>query len=391
MMDVVRLCSELVRIRTENPPGNTEDIVHFIKGYLESLGVKTVIVQNRGGRCNLVTVPAQKPLLCCGHLDVVPAIPEGWAVDPFSGTIQDGCVWGRGSADMKGGCAALLTAFRSLIDRGTEPAADLAFVCDEETGGKYGMQCLIEKKFLFPCDCLIAEPTSPIHPTIGQKGLIRCEAKFRGEPGHASLFPKIGVSAIMEAFALLEYMNELHRREFRVEDDLDRMIEESSHVLEKIFGMHGLHDVLRRIMYNPGTIRGGEKANIVAQHCTLELDIRVPWGCGLPHLLEDIRRHAPRAEITLQTSSEPSFTPPDRRIVRSTCAEIEKLYGERVSPVVQWAATDARHLRKAGFDVVEYGPGEITTLHAINERVSAGALRKAAAIYEGIIGKYTEK
>jgi succinyl-diaminopimelate desuccinylase len=290
---------------------------------------------------------------------------------------------------MKGGCAALLTAFRLLVDEGIEPAADLAFVCDEETGGKYGMACLLARKAITPCDCLIAEPTSALHPTIGQKGLVRFEARFRGKPGHASLYPDIGVSAIMEAFALLGYAQQLHRKEYPIAPCLENLIGESSRVLEEIFQIDAGGDVLRKIMYNPGTIHGGEKANIVAQRCSLELDIRIPWGCDPSALLEDLRVHAPLAEFVLEDMSEPSLTPPDRRIVRVTCTEIARQYPGRVSPVVQWAATDARHLRREGFDVIEYGPGEIATLHAVNEKVSVDALERSVSIYKGIILAYS--
>ena len=387
-MDVVRLCSELIRIRSDNPPGNTEDITEYIRNYLECLGVGSTLVRGPGGRCSLVTNGGRKPLLFCGHVDVVPALPERWTHDPLSGTIENRFVWGRGATDMKGGCAALLTAYRSSIEKGIEPPVCLVFVCDEETGGKYGIQRLIAKRMISPCDCLIAEPTAPLHPSIGQKGLLRFTATFAGVPAHASLYPNVGVSAIMEAFGLLETIKELHQREYPVDPVMQDIIRNSSRVLGEIFGMPGLDNVLRKIMYNPGTIRGGEKANIVAQHCSLELDMRLPWGCDPEDVFREIQASAGSATFSLQNMSGPTFTPQDRDIVRVTCDEIAKQYHGVVSPIVQWAASDARYLRKAGFNVIEYGPGEITTLHAIDEHVSIGSLHRAVAIYEGIMAAY---
>jgi succinyl-diaminopimelate desuccinylase len=68
---------------------------------------------------------------------------------------------------------------------------------------------------------------------------------------------------------------------------------------------------------------------------------------------------------------------------------LERVYGGLVFPIVQWAASDARHLRLCGFNVIEYGPGEISTLHAVNERVSIDTLKKASAVYEGIMTAYS--
>jgi succinyl-diaminopimelate desuccinylase len=384
-MDVANLASDLVKIRSENPPGNTEEIIQYISGFLDSLGVKSAIVVNRGGRANLVSERKEGGLLLCGHVDVVPALPGGWEYPPFSGEIRDGFLFGRGSTDMKGGCAALLSAYEILVDKGFEPKAGFLFVCDEETSGTYGVCSMLGKKRIEPCDVLIAEPTPVLYPTIGEKGLCRLNMAFRGEPGHGSLYPVAGISAIMEAYRTIGYLEDLHRREYPADRELDRIVDTSSKILREILGMPGAETILKRIMYNPGKISGGEKSNVVAEHCSLELDIRVPWGCSIPDLIDDITRHSPRAAITVATSSDPSFTPADCRLVKTTCGEIGKVYGKPSFPIVQWAASDARFLRKEGFGVVEYGPGELNLLHARNERVSVGSLEKTRDIYAGII------
>lgn len=387
-MDVDRLCAEMVRIRSENPPGNTEEIIHFIMGYLDGLGVRTMIIANRGGRYNLVSAEKGYQLLLCGHVDVVPAMADGWKFPPFSGTIHDGYVWGRGSTDMKGGCAAFLAAYRSLLDSGEEPDAGFAFVCDEETSGTNGIQCLLSRGLIRPCDCIIAEPTPALHPNIGQKGLCRLDLQFRGVPGHGSLYPVRGVSAVMEAYSTLEYLKTLHQRVYDPGDGQGALIEASSAVIGEVLGITGAGDILRRIMYNPGRIEGGEKANIVAQHCDLELDLRIPWGCSIPELIDDIIVHSPNASAVVRSLSEPSLTPPDKPLVRTVCREISRVYGADAEPVVQWAASDARYLRKEGYQVIEYGPGEITLLHAVDERVAIDQLYKACEVYRGVMHAY---
>lgn len=390
-MNIASLCAELVRIRSENPPGDTRGIIEFIRDFSEGLGIKTSITRSRGGRQNLFSARPRGRLLLCGHVDVVPAISEGWSHDPYSGEISDGRVWGRGATDMKGGCAAILWACKNFIDSGRELPADLAFVCDEETSGTRGIQAILAKKSLIPCDTLIAEPTPALSPNIGQKGLMRLCCTFRGEPGHGSLYPARGVSAVMEALSLIEFIKTVHQREYHTGDpDLAAILHESAHILGEIFSMDDAEIVLSHIMFNPGKIIGGEKANIVAQQCSLELDLRIPWGCSLQELFAEICSHAPRAEIGITSISEPSITPPGSPIVARLLAEIEKVHSLPARPIVQWAASDARYLRREGFLVAEYGPGEIKTLHAIDEHVRIESLENAARVYEGMLGQYAQ-
>ncbi|MDD1716572.1 MAG: M20/M25/M40 family metallo-hydrolase [Methanolinea sp.] len=390
-MDVAHLCSDLVRIRSENPPGNTEEVIRYLKDFTDGLGLKTRIVRSRGGRHNLVTSKPSGTLLFCGHVDVVPALSDRWSHDPFEGEVDGGIVWGRGTTDMKGGCAALLWACKEFIDTGRELPADLALVCDEETSGTYGVQRLLSKKCLVPCDTVIAEPTPALSPNIGQKGLLRLCCTFHGEPGHGSLYPVRGVSAVMEAFSLLEFMKALHERIYDPGDpELGRIIAWSSGILGDVFGLDNSREVLTRVMFNPGMISGGEKANIVAQQCSLELDLRPPWGCSFADLIQEIRDHAPRAEVAVTNMSEPSITPPDSPLVIRLLEEIGKVYQSPARPIVQWAASDARYLRRAGFRVAEYGPGEMRTLHAIDEHVTIASLENAVKVYRGMLERYGE-
>ena len=386
-MDVARLTSSLVRIKSENPPGKTADVIEFIREFLDALGTRSRIVSHPGGRDNIITTEPDPRLLLCGHVDVVPAIPDDWTHHPYSGEIIDGYVWGRGSTDMKGGCAALLIAYRDLVESGGEPKVQVAFVCDEETGGPYGIRSLLAQNLLLPRDCLIAEPTPPMSPAVGQKGLYRVDLTFRGRPGHSSLYPVVGKSAVMAAFDLLGYLREVHAHPYPVSEDLQPLVDEAARVFREIFGIEGGDDIVTRVMFNPGRIEGGEKANIVAEQCRMELDIRVPWGCPLDDLKKGIAGHAPDAEIRELDVAEPSLTHPDTRLVRTICREVERVYG-KATPLFQWAASDAKYLRTAGFDAVEYGPGEIPTLHGGLERVSVEQLEKAVDVYRGVIRGY---
>jgi succinyl-diaminopimelate desuccinylase len=387
-MHVSRICSDLVKIKSENPPGNTADVIEYILSFLETLGIRSQVQGNAEGMCNLVTKKTGKHLLLCGHVDVVPARDAAWTYPPFSGRIDKQFVHGRGSTDMKGGCASILSACETMVNAGHQLPATLVFVCDEETGGENGIRRILTDRLISPADCLIAEPTPSHHPAIGQKGLCRLELEFTGIPAHGSLYPAVGVSAIMEAMALIGYVHTLHTRDYPVDADLEEILARSAGVLKKEFNLRGVSDILRHLTYNPGTIHGGEKSNVVAEHCILELEMRVPWGCAIPELKSAIMAHAKNAKILLEESHNPSITDPASTLVTTTCEEVRKVWGGQVSPIVQWAASDARHLRLHGFNVLEYGPGEIASLHAVNERVTIESLEKAALVYRGVMEQY---
>jgi len=387
-MHVSRICSDLVRIKSENPPGSTADVIEYIRAFLETLGIRSQVSCDGQEMCNLVTRETGRNLILCGHVDVVPARGTAWTYPPFSGKIDDRYVHGRGSTDMKGGCASILSACETLVNVGNSIPATLVFVCDEETGGENGIRRLLADGALAPCDCLIAEPTPSRHPAIGQKGLCRLELEFTGVPAHGSLYPAVGVSAIMEAMSLIAFVHELHKKDYPVSPELEEILARSAGVLKKGFNIAGVRDILRHLTYNPGTIRGGEKANVVAEHCILELEMRVPWGCAIPDLKSAILAHGKNAKILVDESHDPSMTDPTCTLVTTTCQEVRKIWGGRVFPIVQWAASDARHLRLHGFNVLEYGPGEIACLHAVNERVKIESLEKAALVYQGVMERY---
>lgn len=390
-MDVVRICSELVKIRSENPPGDTTEVAQYIASLLDALGIRSDITEGVPGHCNVISREQNRMLMLSGHIDVVPAMDEGWDIPPYSGKVDETYVHGRGSTDMKGGCAAVLTAVERALDDGDEVPVSLTFVCDEEGGGAAGIRYLIQKQLIHPCDVLIAEPTPAFAPSVGQKGICRYEIEFTGTPGHSSLYPTVGDSAIMQAFSFLSWVHELHNRVYPQSATLEKIIDHSIAISDSQSGQD-LSTIFRQIMYNPGLISGGERSNIVAQKCHLTMDMRLPWGCDCDRLLHEIYEHLPQsARILPITKANASLTDPESFLVQSTCDAIHRVYGVSSSPMVQWAASDARALRKAGFRAIEYGPGELAGLHGLNERVRIDQLRSAEEIYYRLINTYRER
>ena len=390
-MDAVKLCSDLVKIKSENPPGDTRDCTEYAGAFLESIGIPVAYTEGPDGRNNVYSKKQDGDLLLLGHLDVVPALPEGWEYDPYSGLNDGTYIHGRGSSDMKGGCAALMAALEKEVELHDDLPVSVAFVCDEEGGGSYGTRRLIAEKIIHPEDVLIAEPTPAHAPCIGQKGIYRYSVTFNGQPGHSSLYPRFGTSAIMQATEFLTWLATLNSREYVQDAKFESIIDHSCNIAREIYH-EDFSSIYRRIAYNPGVITGGERENIVAQKCSLVIDMRLPWGLTVEDISAEIKAHLPpSAELTERARAVASMTSPDSFLVKSTCSCISEAYQIESKPMVQWAASDARALRLAGFNAIEYGPGELETMHGVNERVRIDQLNTASGIYAHLIEKYYER
>jgi len=154
--DVIRLCQELIRIPSVNfgdGKGDERAIAEFVVAELKDVGIDCEVIETAPNRVNVVTrlkgSDSTRPgLVLHGHLDVVPANAADWEVDPFSGLIKDGCIWGRGAIDMKDMDAMILAIVRLWARIGYKPPRDivLAFFADEEAGSIYGSRWIAKKR-----------------------------------------------------------------------------------------------------------------------------------------------------------------------------------------------------------------------------------------------------
>ena len=154
--EVVQICQDLIRIDTSNfgdgsGPGEAEAAAYVVQS-LREVALEPQTFESDPGRVSVVVrIPGadrERGALCIhGHLDVVPANAADWSVDPFSGELRDGCVWGRGAVDMKDMDAMILACVRDLARTGTVPPRDLVivFFADEEAGGRKGSHFLVEQ------------------------------------------------------------------------------------------------------------------------------------------------------------------------------------------------------------------------------------------------------
>ena len=206
--EVTRIASDLIRFDTTNAGGgngNERGAAEYVAGLLAEAGADPVLLESAPGRANVVArvsgADQQAPaLLLHGHLDVVPADPVAWSVDPFSGEVRDGVLWGRGAVDMKNADAVLIALVRDWARTGRRPQRDivLAFTADEEDTAAYGAKWLVDNHAgLFEgCTEAIGEsgaftfhvkPGLRLYPVASaERGTAWLKLTARGTAGHGS-------------------------------------------------------------------------------------------------------------------------------------------------------------------------------------------------------------
>jgi succinyl-diaminopimelate desuccinylase len=377
--DLVELTKTLVSIDTRNPPGNEAPIEQAVRDALAPYHPAWTRIEPAANRVSLVAElphpegprPDRRKLIINGHLDVVPVNAEAWTRDPFDPHLVDGKLYGRGTADMKGGIAAAISALAVLDRAGQVPACDLVFhlVADEERGGRWGTQALFEQGLIHGDACLVPEPTD-LQLCIAERGLLQAYVHVQGRPGHGSR-PREGVSAIEHA---AQIALSLHAADFGDPD----------------------HALLGRPTANVGTIAGGTTFNTVAETCTLGIDRRILPGASRESTESQIRTRIDRAEIPglryeLETDmfGEASEMPAGDPWVGLVGECVKRATGEDPTIIGMTFTTDARFVRnQAGIPAVVCGPGSIEQAHGNDEFVAVSRLADAAVAYAELISTY---
>src|SRR3954452_5945876 len=230
------LLQRLIRLDTVNPPGNETLAAELLRDYLAENGVEVELYAKVPERANLVArIPGRSAdaprLLLLSHTDTVLADAAEWQLDPWSGELKDGEIWGRGALDMKGQVAANAVAIASLAREGFEPNGDLIFAAtaDEEVGDGFGLSWLCEEHpDAVRCDYCVNEGAGDRIDFGGGRIFYLCSAAekmsspFRlsvhGRSGHASM-PGIADNALVKAAALIERLADF-RPEPRLEAEV---------------------------------------------------------------------------------------------------------------------------------------------------------------------------
>jgi acetylornithine deacetylase/succinyl-diaminopimelate desuccinylase-like protein len=379
------LLQRLIRFDTVNPPGNEQAAQDWLKELLEDAGFECELLAAVEGRPNQVARlrgGSDGPTLTyLGHVDTVLADAEAWSVDPWSGELKDGCVWGRGALDMKSQVAAEVAAAIALAEEGWRPASGelkLVLTADEEAGATHGAKWLCEQHPEAVRSDIVVNEGGGEHVEVdgrrvygvcvAEKGVFRFRLTTHGRAGHASI-PRIGDNALTKMAPILQAMADRQPAlELSPEPEafLDALGLDSggdlSEVLREVAGRDPRVAVLLEPMLGvtltPTRISASEKINVIPSRAQLDVDCRVP-----PELGED---HARRrvAEVIGEDGYSLEFretvvgnrSPVESRLMD----EIRGFIGREdpdatVAPVVLPGFSDSRWFRDAFPECVAYG------------------------------------
>ena len=368
--DARALTRALVKIDSRNPtltsgaPGERE-CAHFLRDVLHAWGFHTELQDAAVGRPNLVarigTPRGGRSLLFNGHLDVVGI--EGMSHPAFDAEEHDGLLYGRGSADMKGGIAAMCASAWRAAQTAIRGEIIVAAVADEEYESA-GTRALLESGVRAD-GAIVAEPTRlaimPAH-----RGFVWLEVTVLGRAAHGSRWD-LGVDAIRHAGLLLA--------------ELDRVDEEELPLLT--------HPLLGRGSLHASLVEGGIGMSTYPDRCVLTLERRTIPGASrasdfiaeVEGACERIRERRPTfaAEVRLIVTQGPSDVSVDAPIVRELEHAMEE-HGEAGGIGGMSAWTDAALLNEAGIPAVCFGPGDISLAHAAEEYIALDEIDRATDV-----------
>ncbi|EFG78875.1 peptidase dimerization domain protein [Mycobacterium parascrofulaceum ATCC BAA-614] len=422
--DVVEVVSRLIRFDTTNTgePETTRgeaECAQWVAEQLAQVGYLPQYVESGApGRGNVIARLAgadssRGALLIHGHLDVVPAEPAEWSVHPFSGAVKDGFVWGRGAVDMKDMVGMMIVVARQLKRAGIVPPRDLvfAFLADEEHGGSYGAQWLVDNRpDLFEGVTEAIGEVGGFSLTVprrdggerrlylietAEKGLSWMRLTARGPAGHGSMVhDQNAVTAVAEAVA------RLGRHQFplvltdTVAQFLAAVSEESgltfdvesgdlAGVIEKLGPMARMLKAVLHDTANPTMLKAGYKANVVPAVAEAVVDCRILPGRKAAFEAEVDELLGPdvtREWIKDFSSYETSF---DGDLVDAMNAAVLALDPDgRTVPYMLSGGTDAKSFARLGIRCFGFSPLRLppdldftALFHGVDERVPVDALR----------------
>jgi acetylornithine deacetylase/succinyl-diaminopimelate desuccinylase-like protein len=425
--EVATLCRDLIRIDTSNygdhsGPGE-RPAAEYVAALLSEVGLEPVVLESHPGRTSVVTRiegedPSRPALLIHGHLDVVPADAADWAVPPFSGEVVDGTIWGRGAVDMKDMDAMTLAVVRQRMREGRRPPRDvvLAFLADEEAGGNWGGQWLVDNHaHLFEGVTEAISEVGGFSATIGgqrlylvqtaEKGIAWLRLTARGTAGHGSLLQSD--NAVTE---LAETVVRIGRHEWptRLTPSAQAFMEAASEALGLEFTPGAVPQVLAKLgplarmigatlanTANPTMLNAGYKVNVVPGVATAGVDGRFLPGCEEEFLAELDSLLGPgvrREYINIHSAVETTFD--GDLCAAMTAALLTEDPEARTVPYCMSGGTDAKSFSRLGIRCFGFSPLRLPAdtdffgmFHSVDERVPVDALRFGVRVLDGFLDR----
>ncbi len=366
---LISLTQKLIRIDSQNPGSTEYAIARFVREYLRQFGVPSRSYEFAKRRTNVIARilgrNRSRSLLITPHLDTVPA-GKGWTGSPFSGKVNRGRIYGLGATDCKGNLAVAMEVLQSLIEDRAFLDYNLIFAAtaDEECGSALGIEPLLAKKILRP-DAAIVLDADDFDIVVAQKGLIHLQLAVTGKKAHGA-YPWLGVNAIA---VMVDILKDLKDQRFA----------------------RRANPYLRPPTVNIGTIRGGDKVNIVADRCSVELDFRFLPGMTakevLGRLQEIVHKHSRNARIKIDGIQKPFFIAKAHPLVKALVEAWKKAHR---SPCLSGSegATIISFFQAHGIDAVATGFGCQGCAHTVNEYAHVDSLYSGAKALEGFLKRF---
>lgn len=369
-LEVIRFCQELVRIKSVNPPGDELSVAEYVASTLKTAGLEVELISHNTTRASVLArlkstrkIPS---LLFNGHLDTVPVGRERWSHDPFHAEMAEGRIWGRGTADMKGGLAALMVAIKRLAEVGLPLRGDLilAATAGEETDS-LGATSIAARPDLGPVQAVVIPEPSYNDIYVAEKGALWLELTTRGKTAHGSM-PEMGRNAVM---MMVTFINELINMDIPYKE----------------------HPLLGGFTQSINTITGGVKTNVVPDSCVVTVDMRTVPGQDhqaivkqVEDLIARLNDRMPdfRASVRIVNDRIPIETSPQEPVVRSFAQVVEEVTGEKpVAKGVRYYTDAVAFVPELKVPMIICGPGDARLAHQPDEYVEISKLIEAANIY----------
>ena len=374
---LVSFLSQFVQAKSPNPPGDTREAMAHIRKTLDAQAFDYRIIDPKPEFPNLVASfegqAAGKHLVLNGHIDVFPvADHETWEHDPWSGAVQDGKVWGRGSADMKCGTTSSIFTYIYLhrMKESLKGKLTLTAVSDEETFGPWGARHLIEHYPEVHGDCCLnAEPSSPFSIRFGEKGPLWLAFTVKTAGAHGA-YTHLTESATKVASRLIIELDALEMIDSPAPGNVGAALERGRDAIDKAQGS-GASSIVQKVTVNIGTVRGGIKVNTIPSECVVEADIRLPVGMDKNRVMaqvEEILTRFPQVSVEELVFNPPAWCDPEHEMMTILQDNVVALGRERPQPICSLGGTDSRLWRYHDIPAFVYGPSP-TGMGARNEHV----------------------
>jgi len=424
----IEILQTLIRFDTTNPPGNEYLAINWARDYLAGAGIESTLLTKDPNRPNLIArlkgAGTAPPLLLQGHVDVVTTTGQDWEYPPFSGEIHDNFIWGRGTLDMKGAVAMMLSAFLKAHQDGTTLPGDviLCLLADEEAGGNFGAKFLVEEHaYLFEgvryalgeaggfSLAIMGNTFFPI--MVAEKQICWTKITLHGSAGHGSMIHRGGTMA-----QLANMLQTLDRKRLPVHitkpvrDMFEGIAEGLSFpaksllkqllnptFTDRILGLLGdsgkLFEPLFHNTVNATMVRASEKINVIPAEVTLELDGRLLPGLTPDHMKKELRSLLGENFDLEILRHDPGPAEPDMGLF-STLSDIlrQREPNGHPIPLVMMGVTDARFFSQLGIQTYGFTPMQLPAnfkftelAHAANERIPVEAMDFGTqAIFEAL-------